>query len=191
METCDGLFSSPKGRRLHLIDAHGYPKEFYFSVTSHGVGDLLGKWGQAASLLRKEWKPREPSKGSVSSDDKMEIEPTTNAEPGASPSSPLAKVPPTKPARDVPPHLQQPVESKASPAPVVRADVKTSSPSADVDDLTSGLSSLALVPPSIRFGRGGKAGGFIGAGKALGSGKRPGRGTGPGFGVVKKDIDVA
>jgi hypothetical protein len=30
-----------------------------------------------------------------------------------------------------------------------------------VDDLTQSMSSLSLVPPSIRFGRGGKSGGFM------------------------------
>jgi hypothetical protein len=34
------------------------------------------------------------------------------------------------------------------------------SPDADVDELTSTMSALKFVPPSIRFGRGGRRGGL-------------------------------
>ena len=44
-----------------------------------------------------------------------------------------------------------------------KADVKSIvNTDDDLDGLASGLNSLSLVPPSIRFGRGGKSGGFSG-----------------------------
>lgn len=98
--------------------------------------------------------------------------------------------------------------SSSPPSPSVRTNARGRGASVDkdLDDLTSGLTSLSLVPPSIRFGRGGKAGALLGRGSkaaartpaqgndgsaaqttaVLGSGKRPsrGRGVGHGFGVV-------
>ena len=70
IETCPKLFTTPKNRRLHLIQTHGYPKEYFFAVTNKGVGGLLKKWGEGASLIRGSWKSRESS----NSTDKMDIE---------------------------------------------------------------------------------------------------------------------
>jgi len=58
MSSCGRLFSTPKTRRLHLIEGHGYPKEYFFGVTNKGVGGLLNKWGEGASMIRGPWKPR-------------------------------------------------------------------------------------------------------------------------------------
>ncbi len=58
---CGRNFLTPKARRLHLIQAHSYPKEYFFAVTNKGIGGLLKKWGEGASMVRKEWKPRAPA----------------------------------------------------------------------------------------------------------------------------------
>ncbi|KAJ6607008.1 hypothetical protein B0H10DRAFT_2308381, partial [Mycena sp. CBHHK59/15] len=58
--SCGRMFLTPKARRLHLIQGHGYPKEYYFAVTNKGVGGLLKRWGEGASLIRGQWKAREP-----------------------------------------------------------------------------------------------------------------------------------
>ncbi|KAG8958960.1 hypothetical protein FRC00_002097 [Tulasnella sp. 408] len=210
---CDHKFSSPKGRRLHLIDLHKYPKEYYFSVTAKGVGDILHRWGQGASLLRKEWKPRPGQPGSKEGEAPMDVEPNRSASPESSPaSSPTAT-------------------QRGSAAPDLRVssgtDVKTSLAAAsapasstvdkELDSLTSNLSSLSLVPRSIRFGRGGKAGGLRGRGghhgsgpsskgsdakpgegeedasstKNLGGGKRPSRGKPVASGVTNRQVQDA
>ncbi|KAF9478260.1 hypothetical protein BDN70DRAFT_880224 [Pholiota conissans] len=57
--TCGRNFLTPKARRLHLIQAHSYPKEYFFAVTNKGIGGLLKRWGEGASMVRKEWKARE------------------------------------------------------------------------------------------------------------------------------------
>ncbi|KAG8881961.1 hypothetical protein FRB98_004039 [Tulasnella sp. 332] len=214
LESCEGVFQTPKGRRLHLIDVHGYPKEYYFSITAKGVGDILNKWGQGASLLRKEWKSREPAKspsGSQGGGDSMEIDlkvRTTKSSP-SSPDQPMIP-------RDPLTHLGS---SKAAPRPAeitnqrshskpMAPSVTAATPSSDLDSLTSGFSSLSLVPSSIRFGRG-RGGALLGRGsrppppskamaaddkpvappsppKVLGGGRKPDRGRGASFGVVTK-----
>ncbi|KAH9939065.1 uncharacterized protein BXZ73DRAFT_89138 [Epithele typhae] len=61
LATCPRKFSTPKTRRMHLIQAHGYPKEYFFAVTNKGIGGLLSRWGGGASMLRKAWQAREPA----------------------------------------------------------------------------------------------------------------------------------
>ncbi|KAG8905185.1 hypothetical protein FRB99_000550 [Tulasnella sp. 403] len=168
LPTCPSKFTTPKGRRLHLIDTHKYPKEYFFSVTTKGVGDLLSRWGQGASLLRKKWKPR--------ANEAMDVASSTASSPS---------------------------DTRSSQPPTQHADPE---PAKDVDALVSSLSSLSLVPPSIRFGRGPKSGALLGRGakaapasvssiakehglpgsksgpsnseRVLGGGKRPSRGHG-------------
>ncbi|KIL69189.1 hypothetical protein M378DRAFT_176140 [Amanita muscaria Koide BX008] len=69
---------TPKSRRLHLIEGHKYPKEYFFAVTNKGVGGLLQKWGEGASMIRKEWKARE-AKG----DNKADVEMDSDEEAGS------------------------------------------------------------------------------------------------------------
>ncbi|KAI9449117.1 hypothetical protein F5148DRAFT_1248569 [Russula earlei] len=59
LSSCTRMFASPKARRLHLINSHAYPKEYFFAVTNKGIGGLLRRWGDGASLLRGSWHPRE------------------------------------------------------------------------------------------------------------------------------------
>ncbi|KAJ7623701.1 hypothetical protein FB45DRAFT_926507 [Roridomyces roridus] len=131
LETCNRMFATPKARRLHLIQGHGYPKEYYFAVTNKGVGGLLKRWGEGASLMRGQWKPRDPQ----------------------------------------PEQQQQPVGHKRRDSVLVEEDdedeedespVAPTAPPANegMDTLTDSLNALSIVPPSIRFGRGGKNGGF-------------------------------
>ncbi|GAA5869890.1 hypothetical protein JCM8547_008098 [Rhodosporidiobolus lusitaniae] len=39
--SCSQLFSTPKNRRLHLIDQHSFPSQYFFAVTIWGVEDEL------------------------------------------------------------------------------------------------------------------------------------------------------
>ncbi|KAJ6485649.1 hypothetical protein C8R45DRAFT_997340 [Mycena sanguinolenta] len=136
LASCNKLFLTPKARRLHLINAHRYPKEYFFAVTNKGVGGLLKRWGDGASLMRGEWKPRETSAASetthpvlVEEDDEDEDETPNINTSGPSHTS----------------HHEQHPATGANTG---------------VDSLTESLNALAIVPPSIRFGRGGKNGGF-------------------------------
>ncbi|KAJ7065221.1 hypothetical protein C8F01DRAFT_1124795 [Mycena amicta] len=113
--SCNKLFQTPKARRLHLIQGHGYPKEYFFAVTNKGVGGLLRRWGEGASLIRGEWKARDPHPP----DESVLIEEDED-------------------------------DQETTPAPE----------DTTLDSLTSSLNALSLIPPAIRFGRGGKNGGF-------------------------------
>ncbi|KZP01534.1 hypothetical protein CALVIDRAFT_594247 [Calocera viscosa TUFC12733] len=214
--TCIKMFETPAKRRMHLIDAHHYPKEYFFAVTNKGIGGLLEKWGEGVSLVRPEWKARP---GSKEEDQRMEAGPSeprgpltpphdaasneipeggpvnglglrfTEAEsnvsdrvasssdkPGSAsgPSQPLGWTFGTnKPsARPIPKQAHKPPNGrqtdrtpgresarKASGAegtePLTSGDGDTA-----MDDLASAMSSVSLVPRTIRFGRGGARAGF-------------------------------
>lgn len=59
--SCQKLFKTPKNRRLHLIDYHGYPNTFFFSLPNQGLNDLYKRYGSGVSLVRPDWKPRPDS----------------------------------------------------------------------------------------------------------------------------------
>ncbi|CAE6431584.1 unnamed protein product [Rhizoctonia solani] len=142
LESCPKKFRTPKGRRLHLIDAHGYPKLFFFAVTKHGVGGLLARYGEGASLIRKEWKPRPGNRGAGKDDSDSEDDAKANSE-----------------LRDIVDRLTTPPEPKAGPSQV--SFTTTPKPHEDLDDLASSMKSLNLVPTSIRFGRGARRARFM------------------------------
>ncbi|KLO10950.1 hypothetical protein SCHPADRAFT_492688 [Schizopora paradoxa] len=141
LATCPKVFSSPKNRRLHLIQAHGYPKEFFFAVTNKGIGGLLKKWGEGASLIRGTWHAREP--GEKMDEDERSEEEKDEDEKDFSKGHLDAK---ENEQVDLPSEV---VPSEGGPE------------SNDPDSLASAMSSLSLVPPSIRFGRGGSRQGFL------------------------------
>ncbi len=146
-------------------------------------------------MIRPEWKPGDPK--ATNADEKMDVE----ASEGTPPSSPEPVN--VAPKSAVSATTMSATEKKPM-VPVASAD--------DMDDIAAELSSLSLVPHSIRFGRGGNAGGLRGRGgkkaisdnqrgdeveqamssgnaRVLGGGKRPpsGRGAGHGYAVVSKD----
>ncbi|KAI1791902.1 hypothetical protein LXA43DRAFT_944995 [Ganoderma leucocontextum] len=179
--TCGRNFSTPKTRRLHLIQAHGYPKEYFFAVTNKGVGGLLKKWGEGVSLLRKPWKPRENGTAEVDNDDQddseaMDAEGThtdTHSTGGATGNDdddeeqilmekiqierPSGRASSTHSARQGQGKKPRKGKGKDKHGPSVKAP-------GDVDGLTSALDSLSLVPTSIQFGRGAKRGALQGGG---------------------------
>lgn len=56
---------------------------------------------------------------------------------------------------------RSPAASPKPPSPRQSSARPSSLPYARVDDLVQSMSSISLVPPAIRFGRGGKSGGFM------------------------------
>ncbi|KAF7371036.1 hypothetical protein MSAN_00737800 [Mycena sanguinolenta] len=140
LASCNKLFMTPKARRLHLINAHQYPKEYFFAVTNKGVGGLLKRWGDGASLMRGEWKPRESSAVSET----------------RQPDPPSVLV-----EEDDDDNDEDEILNASGPSRISHQQQQpTTGAGAGVDSLTESLNALALVPPSIRFGRGGKNGGF-------------------------------
>ncbi|KAH9957028.1 hypothetical protein BC827DRAFT_1228352 [Russula dissimulans] len=156
LSSCPRMFANPKARRLHLIAAHAYPKEYFFSVTNKGIGGLLRRWGDGASLLRGPWRPRDTD-GNASGDGNEE-----------SPSPP----------RQLPPHQHSELDDEGDnnfagneestivsvPASAVHeataetmgggaTDGDGDPDDAEVNALSREVSALGLVPSSVRFGR--------------------------------------
>lgn len=139
---------------------HGYPKLYFFAVTKHGIGELLARYGEGATLIRKEWKPRPGSigdtKARASNDDDSDDSDLHDSEHGTDKLEDAdAGSEPTKKAPETPS-----AGSRASPQPPQPAEA--------LDDLTSSMKSLNLVPTSIRFGRGARRAGFVRRGAARG-----------------------
>jgi len=166
---CKSTFTTPKGRRLHLIDKHKYPPNFYFAITNKGIGGLLRKWGEGATLLRKEYTPNkkeieietpgekhEESASPIDQDSESEdlVLPKSEFASGYHTPKKFVAPSPTATAR-----AQTPEQFQTEPP---QMDVSPSEPvhPTDVDALADSISSLALVPPSVHFGRGSIRGRF-------------------------------
>ncbi|KAF9517105.1 hypothetical protein BS47DRAFT_1483530 [Hydnum rufescens UP504] len=140
LDSCARKFLTPKARRLHLISAHGYAKEFFFAITNKGIGGLMRKWGEGVSLIRGEWQGRD---GVADEEVSRETVPNSVDPPFIrNPPPHLDKVYSTPPATKRPPH---------PPRTEGRTPNQTALPKLDT---------LSLVPTSIRFGRGAKQRGF-------------------------------
>jgi hypothetical protein len=146
------MFATPKTRRLHLISAHAYPKEYFFAVTNKGIGGLLSRWGDGASLLRGPWRPRDTvtennnqgdaGSPSLSASQHLDLEDhsTDNSpkEVSFSPNSASAS-------------------AAAGPDKMNEDGPGDENEDAEVEMLTRDVSAISLVPSSVRFGRGGTA----------------------------------
>jgi len=185
--SCKSTFTTPKGRRLHLIDKHKYPPNFYFSITNKGIGGLLRKWGEGATLLRKEYTP---SKGTETVGEEHEAPASPIHEDGESddlvlPKSEFAAGYHTPKATTAPSptatvRTQTPPQRSQTEAHHMDVSPPKPAPLTDVDTLADSMSSLALVPPSIHFGRGGVRGGFKQHPRMVTRGRGRARGRGRG-----------
>ena len=117
-------------RRMHMIDKHMYPKNFFFAVTKEGID---GK----RSLLIENGHRRRSSAGSQAQAKELRRRANT-LEKEASDSDKKSQAP-------LPSTTTQANENKAKPEKSVDTDMA---------DLTGAMSALQFVPPSIRFGRG-------------------------------------
>ena len=165
LASCPRYFLTPKARRLHLISAHGFPKEYFFAVTNKGIGGLLRQWGEGASLLRGKWTPREARREVAGEDDSDDVEENEAGEEGRDEGN-IRDLPVGGTSFTQPPNKTEPrSEPKTTTAPArTRAPAAVAPPPAPEPDaalssLSASLSSLSLVPRSIRFGRGGQGSG--------------------------------
>lgn len=166
LASCPRKFLTPKARRLHLIQAHSYPKEYFFAVTNKGVGGLLKRWGDGASMIRGKWKPREDAKGkgNTSGDQEegeMEVDGDSEGSDEAEEEGDTSDY-----EGEATPRVSQLHDFDAgSPATTPRMAAMQSprqqQSTSEMDKLEQSMTSLSLVPDTIRFGRGGKSGGFM------------------------------
>jgi hypothetical protein len=154
------MFANPKARRLHLIAAHSYPKEYFFSVTNKGIGGLLRRWGDGASLLRGPWRPRD-TEGNGEGDEDEEstsysrqssLQSDTDDQGDDNLTEGEEKIGPD--STSVPALVEQEGTTKTMDEGDMDGD---GNEDAEVDALARDISALGLVPSSVRFGRGGAA----------------------------------
>ncbi|KAF9233846.1 hypothetical protein BU15DRAFT_37799, partial [Melanogaster broomeanus] len=174
--SCPRLFLTPRARRLHLIQGHSYPKEYFFAVTNKGVGGLLKKWGDGASMIRGSWNPRETKEvheEANAMEDDMKIDSNSDSEEEEEEEEEDSDddedagddEEEEEEGGEATPKMRhnQGINSRSpatSPKPSSPRQFSAQQSSSPVDQLAQSMNSLCLVPPSIRFGRGGKSGGF-------------------------------
>lgn len=128
------------------------------------MGGLLKRWGDGASMIRGTWKPRDNKNEKDSEDDEMVIdedeeEDSDEGETEESSSGDEQNGEATPKIRHHQELEEIPTRTAISPRRGNGA-VQTAADH-DIDKLANSINSLSLVPPSIRFGRGGKNGGFV------------------------------
>lgn len=142
VENCDKICSSPHKRRMHLQAKHFFPKDYDFYIVNDGID-------KRSSMLRTKHRRRSSAASrAVHRDPKSSngaIQPSSSnavVQDGASQGYAAQQTPP-------PPSSKMNTVNKSS-----------TTPSKQMDDLTSTMSALKFVPPSVRFGRGGRAAGL-------------------------------
>lgn len=166
--TCTRTFQNPKARRLHLISAHGYPKEYFFAVTNKGVGGLLKKWGEGASMIRREWKPRngeapdgEGSHNEDEDDSESEDEGDRSNRDQKDVGDRAKTFYDVSSDSSIPLVIEDDYEPDPEPHhPSIHDHDHDHDHDPTVDSLTDAMGSLRLIPAKIQFGRGAKRGGF-------------------------------
>lgn len=155
------MFANPKARRLHLIASHSYPKEYFFAVTNKGIGGLLRRWGDGASLLRGPWRPRDTEGNTEDDEDEgstshsrqsSSLQSGTDGRGDDNLTVGEEKFGPD--STSVPAVAEQEGITKTMDEGDVGGDENED---AEVDALARDVSALGLVPSSVRFGRGGAA----------------------------------
>ncbi|KAF4991077.1 hypothetical protein FDECE_14162 [Fusarium decemcellulare] len=134
VEGCERKCMTHQKRRLHLIDKHMYPKNFFFAVTRDGIDGRRSLLNDGSHHRRRSSTNSQTTKGSRRRASILEAE-------GAKSQS------------------QQEPKSQQSPKPQTTQNVEKKQDSdgardTDMADLAGAMSSLSFVPPSVRFGRG-------------------------------------
>lgn len=144
MEGCEKKCTTPQKRRLHLIDKHMYPKNFFFALTKEGIDgrdSLLLEAGHRRRKPPTRSQPQESKRQGDASPESSEVRGYRGDAHQGSGSG----------ARDPP---ETPMSEQDTGPP----------PKEDNDDamegLTGAMSALKFIPRNVRFGRGGKSTGF-------------------------------
>ncbi|KEY69387.1 hypothetical protein S7711_05701 [Stachybotrys chartarum IBT 7711] len=130
VEGCERRCMTPQKRRMHLIDKHMYPKNFFFAITRDGIDgrrSLLVDHGHARRRSSTSTQPKDSTLRRASLQDAQD--PRARSEPVSSPA-----------------HQTSP--------PATKSGSNNSIVDTDMADLTGAMSALQFVPSSIRFGRG-------------------------------------
>ncbi|KAJ4419979.1 hypothetical protein N0V85_000773 [Neurospora sp. IMI 360204] len=142
-------------RRMHLIDKHMYPNNFFFAVTLHGID------GRQSMLLDERRQNQKPGNRP----------PTAATKAGSSKPKPTSKSKPPSETKEEQMEVDQPEPTPTSTKPdaemidqpheeAVKEEAIKEPADVDMGDLVGKMSALQFVPSSVRFGRGGRKTGF-------------------------------
>ncbi|KHN95117.1 C2H2 type zinc finger domain protein [Metarhizium album ARSEF 1941] len=132
VEGCERKCLTHQKRRLHMIDKHMYPKNFFFGVTKEGID------GRRSLLVEGDHRRRRSSTASIAHEARRRAGTLKEQDAGS---------------KDDVKHMKL-----LSSDHVKETTSKRENVDADMADLTETMSALQFVPHSIRFGRGGRAG---------------------------------
>lgn len=130
---------TPQKRRMHLIDKHGFPKNYFFAVTREGVDGRRSLLVEAGHHRRKSSNAFSATKESKRRSSILDTTTSQGGEESQKAGDAAAKL-----------------ETSSVPAqPAI-----TERPDTEMEDLAGAMSALNFVPNSVRFGRGGGRAGF-------------------------------
>lgn len=134
VEGCEKVCSDWKKRRSHLVDKHGYPKNYDFLVVDHGVDGRRSmlRPGIDAQGHRKSSRERGRSDSSISANTQTTEATSTSSQNDVGNTEPKGR--------------------EESTLERSNTNVSTKENGKDVDDLTSSLSAMKMVPRSVTFG---------------------------------------
>lgn len=141
---CDRICSTPQKRRMHLIDKHLFPKNYDFFIVNSGID-------KRSSMLRaRQQRPSSAASRALYRDHQANGGSTSSFPETGSKKALMDPV--------IPSVLTEAEQTTIEPKNV--SVVQENPSDVDMDGLSSTLSALKFVPPSVRFGRGGRKGGF-------------------------------
>ncbi|KAG6004872.1 hypothetical protein E4U21_000648 [Claviceps maximensis] len=128
VEGCERKCLTHQKRRLHMIDKHMYPRNFFFGVTKDGID------GRRSLLNEKNHHRRRSSTASMTKESRSGAGITQAKEPGSTGKDDMS-------------------DQKSSRS--TREEPQTNhSVDAEMAGLTGAMSALQFIPTSVRFGRG-------------------------------------
>ncbi|KAK0722344.1 hypothetical protein B0T26DRAFT_702352 [Lasiosphaeria miniovina] len=158
VEGCERKCMTPQKRRMHLIDKHMYPKNYFFGMIRDGIDgrqSLLLDGGRRRRSIAPVVAAASAGGKHAASSFSQSHRPASNDVAAPAPTANDDKMEDgneTGPANDKEVRGTVKIDSSG----------KTEQPASDVemDDLAGAMGSLRFIPSSIRFGRGGGKAGF-------------------------------
>lgn len=133
VEGCDRKCSTPQKRKMHLIDKHMYPKNFFFAITRDGIDGRRSLLHEGGGRRRRSSAAAATRPAASTSKEEVNGTEVDAAGKPAAPSDDRTVIEPDE---------EDPAQR----------------PDQEMEDLSSAMSALQFVPLSVRFGRGRKAG---------------------------------
>ncbi|CAL8582140.1 hypothetical protein XPA_007812 [Xanthoria parietina] len=143
VEDCDKVCSTLQKRRMHLQDKHFFPRDYDYFIVNDGIdkrSSMLRTRHRRASSAASRALHRNQKNGGVQQEQQSPLQGAAHIQDTKGPD--LERISSSDP----------PGEDAAGTSPASR--------NRDMEELTSTMSALKFVPPSVRFGRGGRAAGL-------------------------------